>query len=124
MNSPGGTSLEGHITAPYGGLCIDLSRMDKILELNRECSARSLFPIPHFCLFSAWGICAAILRGEIPTRTVYWEFEGHAISHHTTIHPALFNCRLPSERVKLMLQFFSSRCYLSSSWYHGGFPGL
>ncbi|CDZ96294.1 d-lactate dehydrogenase oxidoreductase protein [Phaffia rhodozyma] len=30
----GGTSLEGHITAPYGGISVDLSRMDKILELS------------------------------------------------------------------------------------------
>ncbi|WWC73383.1 uncharacterized protein I206_107350 [Kwoniella pini CBS 10737] len=32
----GGTSLEGHITCPYGGICVDLSRMDKILELHAE----------------------------------------------------------------------------------------
>jgi D-lactate dehydrogenase (cytochrome) len=30
----GGTSLEGHITCPYGGICIDLSRMDKIIEVH------------------------------------------------------------------------------------------
>jgi D-lactate dehydrogenase (cytochrome) len=30
----GGTSLEGHITAPFGGISVDLSRMDKILKLN------------------------------------------------------------------------------------------
>ena len=32
----GGTSLEGHITCPYAGICIDLSRMDKILEVHEE----------------------------------------------------------------------------------------
>lgn len=30
----GGTSLEGHITCPFGGICIDLSRMDKIIEVH------------------------------------------------------------------------------------------
>jgi hypothetical protein len=34
LSLTGGTSLEGHITAPYGGICVDLSRMDKVIALN------------------------------------------------------------------------------------------
>ncbi|KAL7423822.1 D-lactate ferricytochrome c oxidoreductase [Cryptotrichosporon argae] len=30
----GGTSLEGHITCPFGGICVDLSRMDAIVALH------------------------------------------------------------------------------------------
>lgn len=31
-----GTSLEGHVNAPAGGICIDLMRMDKILAVHPE----------------------------------------------------------------------------------------
>ncbi len=31
-----GSSLEGHINAPEGGLCVDMSRMDKVLKIHPE----------------------------------------------------------------------------------------
>src|SRR6516162_9405425 len=31
-----GTSLEGHLNAPYGGIALDFSHMDRILHINVE----------------------------------------------------------------------------------------
>jgi len=31
-----GSSLEGHVNAPYGGICVDMNGMDKILQVNAE----------------------------------------------------------------------------------------
>jgi len=31
-----GSSLEGHVSAPYGGVCVDMSRMDAVLAVNAE----------------------------------------------------------------------------------------
>jgi D-lactate dehydrogenase (cytochrome) len=31
-----GTSLEGHVSAPFGGVCVDLTRMDRVVAVHAE----------------------------------------------------------------------------------------
>ena len=43
-----GTSLEGHLNAPFGGLALDFSHMDKVLRINADdldCEVLSLIHI-------------------------------------------------------------------------------
>jgi D-lactate dehydrogenase (cytochrome) len=39
-----GTSLEGHVSAPHGGLCIDLSRMTQVVAVHAEDAAVTVQP--------------------------------------------------------------------------------
>jgi D-lactate dehydrogenase (cytochrome) len=43
----GGTSLEANFSAPYGGMSIDFSFMDQIVELHADESVKHFFPASH-----------------------------------------------------------------------------
>lgn len=82
-----GTGLEGGVTAPQGGVCLNLSRMDKVIEVNAEdfdCTVQAgvtrnglnayirdtglQFPIDPGADASLGGMCATSASGTMAVR--------------------------------------------------------
>ncbi|CAF0842240.1 unnamed protein product [Rotaria sordida] len=82
-----GTGVEGGVTAPQGGVCLDLSRMDKVLSINAEdfdCTVQAgvtrnalntyirdtglQFPIDPGANASLGGMCATSASGTMAVR--------------------------------------------------------
>ncbi|KAJ6191879.1 D-lactate dehydrogenase mitochondrial precursor [Bipolaris maydis] len=81
MKRRGETSLEGHFAATRGGVCIDFSRMDKIINLHKEdsgcgCSARCRVGIPQRGARKGWLVLSsrsrssAMIGGMVGTGTM------------------------------------------------------